>query len=118
VNHLAGCQKLSLIVAAVDTRDEAVDASPDVNGIVHDLPVMMTPDRRRGARVARGKGAEKAGKGRRDNFGLSAAARILAWNPLRCRPFLDGETRTRTGDTTIFSRVLYQLSYLASAREG
>ena len=28
----------------------------------------------------------------------------------------DGETRTRTGDTTIFSRVLYQLSYLAAAR--
>jgi hypothetical protein len=27
----------------------------------------------------------------------------------------DGETRTRTGDTTIFSRVLYQLSYLAAA---
>ena len=27
-------------------------------------------------------------------------------------PF-DGETRARTGDTTIFSRVLYQLSYLA-----
>src|SRR5579862_4336208 len=25
----------------------------------------------------------------------------------------DGETRTRTGDTTIFSRVLYHLSYLA-----
>ena len=25
----------------------------------------------------------------------------------------DAETRTRTGDTTIFSRVLYQLSYLA-----
>ena len=30
----------------------------------------------------------------------------------------DGETRTRTGDTTIFSRVLYQLSYLASAEQG
>src|SRR3954447_14085113 len=29
-----------------------------------------------------------------------------------------GETRTRTGDTTIFSRVLYQLSYLAVAPEG
>jgi hypothetical protein len=28
-------------------------------------------------------------------------------------PLGDGETRTRTGDTTIFSRVLYQLSYLA-----
>jgi hypothetical protein len=27
---------------------------------------------------------------------------------------VNGETRTRTGDTTIFSRVLYQLSYLAS----
>ena len=30
----------------------------------------------------------------------------------------DGETRTRTGDTTIFSRVLYQLSYLAVERRG
>ena len=28
-----------------------------------------------------------------------------------------GETRTRTGDTTIFSRVLYQLSYLAAVGE-
>jgi hypothetical protein len=28
---------------------------------------------------------------------------------------VNGETRTRTGDTTIFSRVLYQLSYLAAA---
>jgi hypothetical protein len=26
---------------------------------------------------------------------------------------VDGEGRNRTGDTTIFSRVLYQLSYLA-----
>ena len=30
----------------------------------------------------------------------------------------NGETRTRTGDTTIFSRVLYQLSYLAASQEG
>lgn len=29
----------------------------------------------------------------------------------------NGETRTRTGDTTIFSRVLYQLSYLAAGGE-
>jgi hypothetical protein len=28
--------------------------------------------------------------------------------------FRNGETQTRTGDTTIFSRVLYQLSYLAA----
>jgi hypothetical protein len=31
---------------------------------------------------------------------------------------VNGETRTRTGDTTIFSRVLYQLSYLAVAPTG
>ena len=31
---------------------------------------------------------------------------------------LDGEGRNRTGDTTIFSRVLYQLSYLAEAAGG
>ena len=29
-----------------------------------------------------------------------------------------GEGRNRTGDTTVFSRVLYQLSYLASAAES
>ena len=34
------------------------------------------------------------------------------------RRFTDGETRTRTGDTTIFSRVLYQLSYLAATADG
>ena len=34
------------------------------------------------------------------------------------RAFVDGETRTRTGDTTIFSRVLYQLSYLAVGEKG
>ena len=30
----------------------------------------------------------------------------------------DGEGQNRTGDTTIFSRVLYQLSYLAGRRKG
>jgi hypothetical protein len=38
--------------------------------------------------------------------------------PPRSRRFSDGETRTRTGDTTIFSRVLYQLSYLAVAERA
>ena len=34
------------------------------------------------------------------------------------RPELEnGGTQIRTGDTTIFSRVLYQLSYPAGARE-
>jgi hypothetical protein len=35
-----------------------------------------------------------------------------------CRTAADGETRTRTGDTTIFSRVLYQLSYLAEREQA
>jgi hypothetical protein len=30
----------------------------------------------------------------------------------------NGEGRNRTGDTTIFSRVLYQLSYLAAPGDG
>jgi hypothetical protein len=38
--------------------------------------------------------------------------------PPDCRKTPDGETRTRTGDTTIFSRVLYQLSYLAVEPRG
>lgn len=29
---------------------------------------------------------------------------------------MSGEGRNRTGDTTVFSRVLYQLSYLAARR--
>jgi hypothetical protein len=48
---------------------------------------------------------------------------FLAFSPLMQRlrkmPYLqalpNGEGRNRTGDTTIFSRVLYQLSYLAEA---
>jgi hypothetical protein len=43
------------------------------------------------------------------------AKAILSERCTRPNPVLDGETRTRTGDTTIFSRVLYQLSYLALA---
>jgi hypothetical protein len=51
---------------------------------------------------------------------------FLPFRALRCaarrRPvyqgFRDGETRTRTGDTTIFSRVLYQLSYLAEREQA
>jgi hypothetical protein len=37
VDHLAGCQQSTVVVAAIDSRDEAVDAPPDVHGIVHDL---------------------------------------------------------------------------------
>jgi hypothetical protein len=37
VDHRAARQQLAVVVAAVDTREDAVDASPDVNGIVHSL---------------------------------------------------------------------------------
>jgi hypothetical protein len=59
--------------------------------------------------------------GTRDDFWPVAAhrrQRQRTKKTLISRAFVDGETRTRTGDTTIFSRVLYQLSYLAVAEEG
>jgi hypothetical protein len=37
VDHRAVRQQVAVVVAAVDTREDAVDASPDVNGIVHSL---------------------------------------------------------------------------------
>jgi hypothetical protein len=40
------------------------------------------------------------------------AAGVLSFS-LICRAFLSGGTRIRTGDTMIFSHVLYQLSYPA-----
>jgi hypothetical protein len=50
MDHRAARQQLAVVVAAIDTRDEAVDAAPDVDGVVHDLPAMMTSDARRGTR--------------------------------------------------------------------
>ena len=43
-----------------------------------------------------------------------AAPRVALHSAFLC----DGEGQNRTGDTTIFSRVLYQLSYLAGRRKG
>jgi hypothetical protein len=69
----------------------------------------------------------KSPQGKGDKKGLAADkyARPSAPSSLRlrkqprfCRAVCDGETRTRTGDTTIFSRVLYQLSYLAVGEKG
>jgi hypothetical protein len=56
---------------------------------VHDLVKAMMLDRSRFARIWSSERAEMAGK---------ADGRVL-------EPFLDGETRTRTGDTTIFRQV-------------
>jgi hypothetical protein len=42
-----GRPQLAIGVAALDTRNTAVDASPDVYGIVHDLPEVMTSAPRR-----------------------------------------------------------------------
>jgi hypothetical protein len=65
----------------------------------------------------------RAAIGFRTSFGTSrdglarsryAASRLASKKSTRIAGIsCDGETRTRTGDTTIFSRVLYQLSYLA-----
>jgi hypothetical protein len=38
VDQLVVHKQLAVVVAAIDTRNEVVDASPDVNGIVDDLP--------------------------------------------------------------------------------
>jgi hypothetical protein len=53
--------------------------------------------------------ATRAFRGRKPN----RYAVIRAKKSVQKRASRNGETRTRTGDTTIFSRVLYQLSYLA-----
>jgi hypothetical protein len=55
------------------------------------------------ASQTRRKAAEKAGKGRRAPFALTRGRRAVCRRPAVCRTFVDGETRTRTGDTTIFS---------------
>ena len=48
------------------------------------------------------------------SFAHNEAKRPAFWEP-QTACLRDGEGRNRTGDTTIFSRVLYQLSYLAAA---
>ncbi len=56
-------------------------------------------------------GSRRRNRGRRraptGSGGEARTSRLAGASP-------NGETRTRTGDTTIFSRVLYQLSYLAA----
>ena len=43
---------------------------------------------------------------------------VMGFGPAAARTSVgSGEGRNRTGDTTIFSRVLYQLSYLARGAE-
>jgi putative NAD(P)-binding protein len=62
-----------------------------------------TPDVHRGTRIARPralKGPKRRGSVWADPTSNGAACRHADV----CRPFVDGETRTRTGDTTIFSR--------------
>ena len=74
VDHLAAGEQLAVVLAAVDTRDEAVDASPDVDGIVRDLPEMMTPYASRHLRLPV-RGADKARKGPQERLGRSGVRR-------------------------------------------
>jgi hypothetical protein len=53
VDDLAARQQLAVVIAAVDTRDEALDASSDVDGIAHGLPHPMMPDPRPDTGVCR-----------------------------------------------------------------
>ena len=64
---------------------------------------MMMPDVHRGARVCRARSAEKARKGPRGVWGRSGISRRRLTYSRFAGLFVDGETRTRTGDTTIFS---------------
>lgn len=43
VDHRAARQQLAVVVAAVDTREDAINASPDVDRIVRDLVETMMP---------------------------------------------------------------------------
>jgi len=42
---IAARQQLAVVVPTVDTLEDAVDASPDVDGVVHGLSKTMMPDR-------------------------------------------------------------------------
>jgi hypothetical protein len=53
MDHLAARKKLAVVMATADARDEALDASSDVDGIVHDVPELMMPDPRPGTRICR-----------------------------------------------------------------
>jgi hypothetical protein len=59
---LAACKQLAVAVAAVDTRNETLDASSDVDGIVHDVATDDARSASRDRRLRVGHGAEKAGK--------------------------------------------------------
>ena len=47
-----------------------------------------------------------------------SSAHPVGFDPLEGDVTGDGETRNRTEDTTIFSRMLYQLSYLAATHDA
>src|SRR4051812_18522013 len=71
----------------------------------------LDPTRRRHA--GRSLGTRLGTRGIVWRVGAPGGSRRATKKALISRADSDGETRTRTGDTTIFSRVLYQLSYLA-----
>ena len=70
VNHVAGCQQMPIVVAPLDAREEAVDSSPDINRIVHDLFEIVGPRFALWhAQLPSEGAAEKTGKGRRERSG-------------------------------------------------
>jgi hypothetical protein len=62
VDHGSARQQLAVVVATIDAHEDAIDASPDVDGIVHDLVRTMIPDRSRAARIWSSEGAKRQEK--------------------------------------------------------
>jgi hypothetical protein len=65
----------------------------------------LESDLRRDTSTCPSEGAEKARKGPQEPLSRSSVARHELQTPQDCRPLFDGETRTRTGDTTIFRQM-------------
>src|SRR5205823_14210268 len=85
-----------------DQRPPSAQAQPGASSFAGVVPRAAT-DRRGCAR-----GERKAQRRARERSEPAQAKRAKP-------PNQNGEGRTRTGDTPVFSRVLYQLSYLAAA---
>jgi hypothetical protein len=89
------------------------------HGTAFDSPVRTARDQLHARRPNASEGVDGPTNGAGDaEIGLSQLAdpANTRTTPRHAGPAPYGETRTRTGDTTIFSRVLYQLSYLAARR--
>jgi hypothetical protein len=108
----------SLRVEAITPRLKADDGACFRDAL--DQPVTATDHDKYGG--AGSVGSDRRADGNRSNStNHDSHSWCSCWNiEVRSWRFagIYGEGRSRTADTTIFSRVLYQLSYLAGRRKG